>query len=1027
MKNLARILAVATIIVSLLGALISATSVYADTGNGTISNTCYSYAGVDYSWGGQCVLWNGSYLQGWFDPTPWRITGGTNLSCALYVSLHGTSVWYEDGNRESLDAWMAGYSHTLVAYADDLFVPSGGVYIYQGNPIGWTVTSGFTTPPTFTFESTDPIRTFPDAMLEERVRAAVGVPEPTDIHQSDLDAVTSFDAGSYAIYDLTGMEYWTTLTNLDLAMCDITDISPLASLTSLEILNLTANNISNISCLVGVLDYGDELYIAGNPLNAHAYEVDIPALEADGVWVVYIEGMFPDVYWVGGNGNWSDDGNHWASASGGLPHDGNIPDRYHNVHFDANSSEGGTLVVTVDTPSLSCKSMDWSTATDNPVLTGSNSLGIYGSVTLAPTMTVTQTGGWRIYGDATLLTIDTAGVNLNTQSSIAFAGSWDSGGLVDPIGDIIICDFPPCPDGFNHGRFQLTSNLTTNAIRLDDGSLDTNGKTVTINSITLPKSSTRTLILGSSVINTGGWNMGYGPLTLNSGTSTIKVSGTGVFAGNGKTYYNVELNGVSHTVSGNNSFHTLTLNSSMAQVITFTDVSTQSMYHSNLSGSAGNIHTLQGTGTAGWLISKMGGGTVVESYLSLLYSHGLPISPYEPYVFWYYRNSSVGSGVTGWAEYTGEWPLPTPTPEPSVTPTPEPTITPTPEPTIPPPPSGSQSVLTLPEMNESNKEFNALTSFWSPYTCEEWAGEWAGLPTFVYYFTVVSNAEGGLGRTLYGFDTSSIPDNAVITDAYLRVVPAQWDSTSDWDVNYDGLVDAGDIETVGLRWGETGVPGWIKEDVNNDGIVDGLDTTDISEHYGWDYAFVLGGTHNASVLPVRFIDGNWVSVNYSESEFYGNFGGFNTSDIPLLILQENLDSSVYVDIPFNDDGIEYINVSGRTILSLRAESDIDYICPVGSGGAQVAIWTGSLEGSILPDLTLVVNWYQPPVIVDSQISVMMTIQALIFSLGGILGILLLIMRPEIVGFGVRMGLLLGLTVMTIVGVAILESIIVAMT
>jgi len=59
--------------------------------------------------------------------------------------------------------------------------------------------------------------------------------------------------------------------------------------------------------------------------------------------------------------------------------------------------------------------------------------------------------------------------------------------------------------------------------------------------------------------------------------------------------------------------------------------------------------------------------------------------------------------------------------------------------------------------------------------------------------------------------------------------------------------------------------------------------------------------------------------------------------------------------------------------------------------------------------------------------VMMTIQALIFALGGILGILALLMKPDVFSFGLRMGLLLGLAIMTVVGVAMLESIIVAMT
>ena len=384
-----------------------------------------------------------------------------------------------------------------------------------------------------------------------------------------------------------------------------------------------------------------------------------------------------------------------------------------------------------------------------------------------------------------------------------------------------------------------------------------------------------------------------------------------------------------------------------------------------------------------------------------------------------------GSGIVIIRYLTSEFPAPTPT---GGTPTP----TPTPTPYIPPPPSDGQSIFTLPVLvmeNESYWEMWALTSVnWSAWgTCEDWASAWGGMETTIYYVTQTRNAESGLARSLYGFDTSSIPDDAVITDAYLRAVPYTWGSSSDWDVNYDGLVDDGDEDAVGLHWGETGAPGWIKEDVNKDGIINVGDMVVIGQHYGWDYTFVLGGTHNASVLPVIYQDGNWGFVNYNESEFYGNFGEFNTSDIPVPMGEENFNSSSFVDIPFNAGGLEYINVGGRTTLSLRAESDINHICPVGNGSADILLWTGPIMEYWFPDLTLVVNWYQPPIIEDAQISAIMTIQAILFTLGGLLGILLLILRPEIVGFGVRMGLLLGLTIMTIIGVSILESIIVAMT
>ena len=54
----------------------------------------------------------------------------------------------------------------------------------------------------------------------------------------------------------------------------------------------------------------------------------------------------------------------------------------------------------------------------------------------------------------------------------------------------------------------------------------------------------------------------------------------------------------------------------------------------------------------------------------------------------------------------------------------------------------------------------------------------------------------------------------------------------DWDVNADGNINILDVARVGLRWGESGEPGWIREDVNNDGKVNILDVALIGIHWG---------------------------------------------------------------------------------------------------------------------------------------------------------------------------------------------------
>jgi hypothetical protein len=93
---------------------------------------------------------------------------------------------------------------------------------------------------------------FPDPVLREAIRDAIG---GGDITQAKLDLLTSFSYGSDSlpdVTDLTGMEHCTSLTSLTLYSNQISDISALSGLTSLTYLYLRANQISDISALSGL-------------------------------------------------------------------------------------------------------------------------------------------------------------------------------------------------------------------------------------------------------------------------------------------------------------------------------------------------------------------------------------------------------------------------------------------------------------------------------------------------------------------------------------------------------------------------------------------------------------------------------------------------------------------------------------------------------------------------------------------------------------------------------------------------------
>jgi len=209
----------------------------------------------------------------------------------------------------------------------------------------------------------------------------------------------------------------------------------------------------------------------------------------------------------------------------------------------------------------------------------------------------------------------------------------------------------------------------------------------------------------------------------------------------------------------------------------------------------------------------------------------------------------------------------------------------------------------------------------------------------------------------------------------------------------------------------------------------------------------LSATNNSSVVVTKYTDYSILarlmemgSPFFNRSKFEGNLGEFDSREFPqydgILPLPNNSDIVVKTTLTGANS---FIDKTDYTLFGFRDILDINDVCPDGitSNGSTALFrlippkaYQSSSYGEIEPPAPswLVVDIEEgAPIIPTGPVSVMMTIQALIFALGGILGILALLMKPDAFGFGLRMGLLLGLTIMTVVGVAMLESIIVAMT
>lgn len=156
---------------------------------------------------------------------------------------------------------------------------------------------------------------FTDAALENAVRSALHHPLG-GLTQANLLELRTLDARGLSIRDISGLEFATNLTWLDLDTNEITNLMPLANLINITYLNLDSNQITDITPLAGLrnlnglslfdnqiadiqalvanaanggLGAGDSVVLDVRTLSDHALTVDVPELELRGVVVTLAE------------------------------------------------------------------------------------------------------------------------------------------------------------------------------------------------------------------------------------------------------------------------------------------------------------------------------------------------------------------------------------------------------------------------------------------------------------------------------------------------------------------------------------------------------------------------------------------------------------------------------------------------------------------------------------------------------------------------------------------------------------------
>lgn len=330
-------------------------------------------------------------------------------------------------------------------------------------------------------------------------------------------------------------------------------------------------------------------------------------------------------FWVAGTGNWSNSNTaNWSASSGGAG-GASVPTTTDNVIFDS-LSNATAYTVTVTTNTFTSISLTVGAPASGQVsFTGAFSISISGSTNMSG-----GTAGinWMHTGN---FSQGASGSGTITSNGIIFGGGFirNQGGTAT-LGDDLQCV----------GQITATT-----------GTFNANNKNITASSIAC---SSGTLTLGSGTHTLTGTGTVFnitGTATITASTGTIKCTNTAntaiTFAGGGKTYNNVWFSRgastASITISGSNTFTDLKDDGTVAHSINFTISTTQTVSTFTVSGTAGNLITIQSTsGGTPFSLSKSSGIVSVD-YLSIKDSDATGGAA------WYAGANSVNtSGNTGW-------------------------------------------------------------------------------------------------------------------------------------------------------------------------------------------------------------------------------------------------------------------------------------------------------------------------------------------------------------------------------------------
>lgn len=324
---------------------------------------------------------------------------------------------------------------------------------------------------------------------------------------------------------------------------------------------------------------------------------------------------------------------HWQNAAGGTwstaaNWTSRVPLPQDNVFMD--KAFGTSSTVSANMPRLG-KNIDWTGATFTTSLSYTpmaNQTDMFGSLTLIAGLTWNTGSNTLNFAGRSGITIDTKGVTIAQSTSV-------NSGAATLASSITL------PAAKNFGVSNLgTIDVSASNFVISAGSININSAGTTSN-------------LGAAVhLLTGTGNVfNGGATTLYTGTFTLKINDTSntanSFTGNGGTYYNIwwsrGASTASNTMSGNNTFTDFRDDGSAAHSILFTAASVTTVSTFTVSGTAGNLITINSTTTGTHSLVKTNGGTISCDFLNIQHSVATPS------LTWYAGTNSTNNQATATA------------------------------------------------------------------------------------------------------------------------------------------------------------------------------------------------------------------------------------------------------------------------------------------------------------------------------------------------------------------------------------------